>query len=131
MRGHAKRGSHGFGGCGGHGGGSGGGDVDEGAAFCFVFIPTTVVGRDRDGQIRGTHISRYVSNASFAAISSLRSFGGGTGPSSDGGSYSFDHGDLRGEKETKRQKKKRIVNQHGLAHSSHRTGTAKPGGKEP
>jgi hypothetical protein len=41
-----------------------------------------------------THISRYVSNASLAAISSFRSFGGGMGPSSDGGSYSFDQGDL-------------------------------------
>jgi hypothetical protein len=40
------------------------------------------------------YISRYVSNASLAAISSFRSFGGGMGPSSDGGSYSFDQGDL-------------------------------------
>jgi len=60
------------------------------AASC-VFIPTIVGAIDRDHK---TYISRYVSNASFAAISSLRSFGGGTGPSSDGGSYSFDQGDL-------------------------------------
>lgn len=41
-----------------------------------------------------TDISRYVSKASFAAISSLRSLGVGIVPSSKGGSYSFDHGDL-------------------------------------
>jgi hypothetical protein len=40
------------------------------------------------------YISRYVSKASFAAISSLRSFGAGVVPSSSGGSYSLDHGDL-------------------------------------
>jgi hypothetical protein len=37
---------------------------------------------------------RYVHLAMFIAISSLCSFGGGTGPSSDDGSYSFDQGDL-------------------------------------
>ena len=40
------------------------------------------------------NISLYVSNASFAAISSLRSFGEGVVPSSSGGSYSLDQGDL-------------------------------------
>lgn len=41
-----------------------------------------------------TYNSLYVSKASFAAISSLRSFRLGVVPSSRGGSYSLDHGDL-------------------------------------
>ena len=97
----------------------GGGDVEKKKSAAFVFIPTTGVGRDIEMQDRswGTHISRYVSNASFAAISSLRSFGGGTGPSSDGGSYSFDHGDL-GTK--KKQQQRCHQRSHGLS-PTHRT----------
>lgn len=45
---------------------------------------------------RRSYISRYVSNASFAAISSFRNFADGNVASSNGGSYSFDHGDLHG-----------------------------------
>lgn len=41
-----------------------------------------------------TRISRYVSNASLAVISNFRNFEEGTVPSSNGGSYSFDQGDL-------------------------------------
>ena len=41
-----------------------------------------------------TYISRYVSKASLAAISSFRSLGEGVVPSSNGGSYSYDQGDL-------------------------------------
>lgn len=40
-----------------------------------------------------TNISRYVSNASFMATSSSRSFLDGTAPSASGGSYAFVHGD--------------------------------------
>lgn len=41
-----------------------------------------------------TYNSLYVSKASFAVISSLRNFRLGVVPSSKGGSYSLDHGDL-------------------------------------
>ena len=87
-----ETGSHGFGGCGGRRGRGGGGDVEKAQRLFSYQRP--VWGEIEINRFMGTHISRYVSNASFAAISSLRSFGGGTGPSSDGGSYSFDHGDL-------------------------------------